>query len=135
MENLQTMTPDKLKGLTSEKILGLPELLKTQYSLQEKTAIEFELIKFALCKQENYRPEIIESWINSFAELRYTEFQVIKSIRMAKLEKKYGQTEFATFVNVEMQNYSEVYKHEMKSKEYVDPEIERLNNEIKKIAS
>ena len=54
---------------------------------------------------------------------------------MAKLEKKYGQTEFATFVNVEMQNYSEVYKHEMKSKEYVDPEIERLNNEIKKIAS
>ena len=129
------MTPDKLKGLTSEKILGLPELLKTQYSLQEKTAIEFELIKFALCKQENYRPEIIESWINSFAELRYTAFQVIKSIRMAKLEKKYGQTEFATFVNVEMQNYSEVYKHEMKSKEYVDPEIERLNNEIKKIAS
>ena len=135
MENLQTMTPDKLKDLTSEKILGLPELLKTQYNLQERTAIEFELIKFALCKQENYKPEIIESWINSFAELRYTAFQVIKSIRMAKLEKKYGQTEFATFVNVEMQNYSEVYKHEMKSKEYVDPEIERLNNEIKKIAS
>lgn len=129
------MTPDKLKDLTSEKILGLPELLKTQYNLQERTAIEFELIKFALCKQENYRPEIIESWINSFAELRYTAFQVIKSIRMAKLEKKYGQTEFATFVNVELQNYSEVYKHEMKSKEYVDPEIERLNNEIKKIAS
>lgn len=135
MENLQTMTPDKLKDLTSEKILGLPELLKTQYNLQERTAIEFELIKFALCKQENYKPEIIESWINSFAELRYTAFQVIKSIRMAKLEKKYGQTEFATFVNVELQNYSEVYKHEMKSKEYVDPEIERLNNEIKKIAS
>ena len=135
MEKLQTITPDKLKDLTSEKILGLPELLKTQYNLQERTAIEFELIKFALCKQENYKPEIIESWINSFAELRYTAFQVIKSIRMAKLEKKYGQTEFATFVNVELQNYSEVYKHEMKSKEYVDPEIERLNNEIKKIAS
>lgn len=113
----------------------MPELLKTQYNLQERTAIEFELIKFALCKQENYKPEIIESWINSFAELRYTAFQVIKSIRMAKLEKKYGQTEFATFVNVELQNYSEVYKHEMKSKEYVDPEIERLNNGIKKIAS
>lgn len=93
-------------------------------------AIEYELVSFALCKQENYRPETINAWINSFAELRYTAFQVIKSIRLAKLEKKFGQTEFATFINVELQNYSETYKHELKNENKIDSETERLNREV-----
>ena len=130
MEKLQRLNPAILKDLTSEKILGLPELIKTEYTDQEIKAIKLALINFAVCKNENYSPETIESWINSFAELRYSAFQVIKSIRLAKLEKKYGQTEFATFVNIELQNYSETYKHEKKNDNGTDPETERLNREV-----
>ena len=59
-------------------------------------------------------------------------FEVIKRIRLAKLEKKFGISDFSVFMNINTGEYGNFYKHEMKSKGYVDPEIERLNNEILK---
>jgi hypothetical protein len=109
----------------------LPELLKKQYSLQERTAIEFELISFSLCKNENYKPEILSAWINEFENMNLTPLQVIKRIRLAKHIQKYGVTEFAIFMNVDLNEYSNIYKHEKLNENYIDPEIERLNNEIK----
>lgn len=62
--------------------------------------------------------------------MQYDAKQIVKCIRLAKLEKKYGPTEFATFINVPFNDYAQTYKHvEIKDK-FIDPEIERINNEI-----
>lgn len=97
-------------------------LSRTQYSLQEKTAIEYELISFALCKNENYTNETKQAWISEFENMNMTSFEAIKRIRLAKMEKKFGVTEFALFMNVDLSDYSTFYKHEKKQ----EPET-RLN--------
>lgn len=83
-----------------------------QYSLQERTAIEMELISFALCKNENYLPEVRTAWINEFENMNVPVFEVVKRIRLAKQEKKFGNTEFATFMNVNLSDYQDFYEHE-----------------------
>ncbi len=89
-------------------------LSRTQFSLQEKTAIEYELISFALCKNENYTNETKQAWISEFENMNMTSFEAIKRIRLAKMEKKFGVTEFALFMNVDLSDYSTFYKHEKK---------------------
>lgn len=135
MEKLQTITPDKPKDLTSEKILGLPKLLTAEYTATERKAIILELGIFALATNQSFSAEIINCWIQEFSNLNMKAFEVIKRIRLAKLEKKFGASDFSVFMNIKTGEYGNFYKHELKSKEYIDPEIERLNNEFKKIAS
>ena len=135
MEKLQKLTPGTIKDLIPEKILGLPELIKVEYTPTETNMIKAALFDFANSKNENYREEVVYSWINTFSELRVSAFEIIKRIRLAKLEKKFGNTEFAIFMNVDITEYSTLFKHKALNSNYVDPEIERLNNEIKKIAS
>ena len=118
-----------------ERILGLPELIKVEYTPAETNMIKAALFDFANSKNENYREEVVYSWINTFSELRMPAFEIIKRIRLSKLEKKFGNTEFAVFMNVDITEYSTLFKHKAQNSNYVDPEIERLNNEIKKIAS
>lgn len=89
-------------------------LSKTLYSLQERTAIEYELISFALCKNENYDDPTKRAWIDEFENMNMTSFEAIKRIRLAKLEKKFGVTEFAVFMNVNLSDYGTFYKHEKK---------------------
>jgi hypothetical protein len=101
-----------------------------QYSLQESTAIKFELISFSLCKNENYKEEVLNAWIKEFENMNMKAIEVIKRIRLAKHIPKYGVTEFAIFMNVDITSYSTFYKHAQISEGYIDPEIEKLNNEI-----
>jgi len=116
--------------LTPEKILGLPELIKSEYTDQEILAIKMLLFEFANSKNENYEVATVETWINNFAEMRLTPAEILKRIRLAKLEKKYGVTEFAIFMNVRIDSYTEFYKHVRLNQNTIDPVIEKLNKEI-----
>jgi len=130
MENLQTLSLETIKDLTPEKILGLPELIKSEYTDQEILAIKMLLFEFANSKNENYEVATVETWINNFAEMRLTPAEILKRIRLAKLEKKYGVTEFAIFMNVRIDSYTEFYKHVRLNQNTIDPVIEKLNKEI-----
>jgi len=79
--------------------------------LDERTAIELELGSYALVKNENFNEFTINAWIDEFQKLQIEPFEVIKRIRLAKSSKKYGDTEFGTFMNVHLNEYSENYKH------------------------
>lgn len=107
--------------MTPEKILGLAPLKIAVYNDKEIQAITLALTQFALCKNENYKPETIQSWINQFSDLNLTAIQVIKRIRLASLQKRYGVTEFAVFMDVPYKDYGEYYKHTAL------PEREELN--------
>ena len=116
--------------MTPEKILGLPELIKSEYTDQEILAIKMLLFEFANSKNENYEVATVETWINNFAEMRLTPAEILKRVRLAKLEKKYGVTEFAIFMNVRIDSYTEFYKHVRLNQNTIDPVIEKLNKEI-----
>jgi len=49
-----------------------------------------------------------------FQELQIPVFEVIKRIRLAKLDNKYGSSDFAGFMNVKLSEYGLHYKHEKK---------------------
>lgn len=100
--------------LTPENILGVNELQKAEYTIEQKKAIELTIYQFAQCKNEDLS-KVAKSWINEFAELNMPYFEVIKRIRLAKHEKKYGNTEFAIFMNINLDNYSELYRHKAKA--------------------
>lgn len=104
------LTPHELSLLTPEMILGVNELEKIEYTKEQRKAIELALYQFGQCKGENLKG-VAEAWINEFEELRMPHFEVIKRIRLAKTEKKYGITEFAIFMNVNLSDYSDFYKH------------------------
>lgn len=118
--------------MTSEKALGLPNLLGCKYTNTELDVIQAELVRYSLSKNESIREPVIKAWILDFQDMNIPAWEVVKRIRMAKQEKKYGVTEFATFMNVGIGNYAEVYKHEKKKEiaevipegvEYVKPII------------
>lgn len=96
---------------TVESLIGYPELVKTEYTANEIKAIKQELINFALSKNEDIQPFIFDNWINNFSELNIPAKEVIKRIRLAKLDIKFGVSEFAKFMNVEINEYSSYYKH------------------------
>jgi hypothetical protein len=121
--------------LTSEKILGLPKLLTAEYTKPERKAIILELGIFALATNQSFSSEIINCWMQEFSNLNMKVMEVIKRIRLAKLEKKFGVSDFSVFMNLNTEDYSNYYKHERLNENYIDPEIERLNNEIKQIAN
>lgn len=97
--------------MTPEKILGYRELQRAEYSQSELKAIKVALIQFALCRNENYSDYTIMAWVNEFADLNMPVMQVIKRIRLAKLGKKFGVTEFSAFMDVNIDEYTNYYKH------------------------
>lgn len=113
-KNLQEITEETVKGLTSEEILGLPEIERYYYSAAEIRAIKLELISYAACKNENFSEVIINAWINEFSLLNMKPYQVVKRIRLAKHSKKYGVSEFACFMEVELNDFPELYKFKRK---------------------
>lgn len=62
-------------------------------------------------KQENF-DGVADEWVSEFENLQITPLDAIKRIRLAKFEKKYGVTEFTTFMTVNIDEYAEKYKHE-----------------------
>lgn len=94
-------------------ILGVNELIKSVYTNEQRKAIELCIWQFGQCKNEKLG-DVAQSWINEFAEMNMPYFEVIKRIRLAKHVKKYGVTEFAIFMNVDLSSYSEFYKHKPK---------------------
>lgn len=107
---LSQLTPEQLNMLSPEKILGVNELMKEEYTPNQRKAIELVLYQFAQCKNEDLS-KVVHTWINMFSELRLPYFECIKRIRLAMLEKKYGVTEFAIFMNVTLSDYGDFYKH------------------------
>lgn len=101
--------------MTSEKILGIQELDILVYSPKEIQAIKHELIRYAGSKAENIQANTVNCWLMDFQELRMPVIEVIKRIRLAKMKEKYGVTDFAAFMNVKLQDYSDFYKHVSKS--------------------
>jgi hypothetical protein len=97
--------------LTPEKILGFRELNRAEYTESELQAIKVALIQFALCRNENYSPETVMAWINEFADMNMPVMQVIKRIRLAKLGKKFGVTDFSAFMDLNIDDYTNHYKH------------------------
>lgn len=107
MEKLQTLTENQ----TTETLLNIPKLSKANYSDNEKTAIIQELISFAGCKQENISVDILKIWLTEFGDMNMNPLEVVKRIRLAKHERKFGASEFAIFMNVDLTTYSNFYKH------------------------
>lgn len=118
MNSLTTLTENQIqtqvKDLTSEKILGLPELERYEYSDNEIKAIKLEMLSLAGCKNENYSELTINSWINEFSLLNMKPLEVLKRVRLAKHVKKYGVSEFAMFMDVNLNQFSELYKYHKK---------------------
>ena len=104
------LSPKELSLLSPEFVCGLNELQKEDYTPTQKKAIQLALWQFGQCKKEDLSG-VANSWINEFAEMRILFFEVIKRIRLAKMEKKYGVTEFAIFMNVTLSDYGDFYKH------------------------
>jgi len=116
--------------LTSEKILGIRELEILEYSKDEIKAIKHELIRYSGSKNENLEANTVNCWLMDFQEMRVPAFEVIKRIRLAKMEKKYGVTEFAIFMNVNLSDYGTFYKHIKQSSETEsDLEAQRIIDE------
>lgn len=105
---------NSLQNLTEESIellVGIPELVKVSYNENESKAIKLELVSYAKVKNEQISIETLNAWINEFECLQMKAFEVIKRIRLAKHEKKFGNTDFSVFMNVDIENYYEFYKH------------------------
>ena len=114
MDKLQNLNQLSQRALTSERILGIPELEIFTYNDIEVRSIKQELIRYAASKNEVIPFETVNCWLMDFQELRMTVTEVIKRIRLAKLDNKFGATDFAAFMNVRLSDYSTHYKHEHK---------------------
>ena len=96
--------------LTPEILLGRPELKKAKYTNAEKRAIELLFYQLGQCRKENLA-DYIDIWINEFASLNIRAYEVMQRIRLAKLEKKYGEIDFSVFMNVDIKQYSRYYNY------------------------
>ena len=113
--------------MTSEKILGIQELEIFNYSDIEIRSIKQELIRYAGSKNEIIPADTVSCWLMDFQELRMPVTEVIKRIRLAKLDNKFGVTDFAAFINVRLSDYSTFYKYEHKEE---TPTRVNYNDEI-----
>ena len=130
---MEAVTEQDLRGLTSEKILGLGELEVKEFSSKEREAIISELRIYAGAKNENIPAVTIQAWMILFSALNISVYEIIKRIRMACIEKKYGVSEFATFINADIREYSDLFKFKKREQitenipdktEYVKPIVE-----------
>ena len=109
-KNLRELTGKEISELTPEMILGRRELKKAVYTEQERRAIELLLLQLGLCRKEKITA-YIDIWINEFASLNIRAYEVMQRIRLAKLEKKYGEIDFSVFMNVDIKQYSRYYNY------------------------
>lgn len=92
-------------------ILVRRELKKAIYTTQETKAIELLLLQLGLCRKEDVTG-FIDIWINEFSSLNIRAYEVMQRIRLAKLEKKYGEIDFSVFMNVNLDQYNKYFKLE-----------------------
>ena len=110
LSDIGDLTAEELSQLTPEKVLGRKELNKAEYTHLERKAIELLLLQLGLCRKENVSG-YIDIWINEFAGLNIRAYEVMQRIRLAKLEKKYGEIDFSVFMNVNISNYSKYFNY------------------------
>lgn len=109
-----------LKDLTPEKILGYPEVNSFEYTPDETKAIKLAFKELAIARNENFTDLIISEWIREFEKLKMNPFDVVKRIRLVKLEKKYGNTYFGEFMEVRLSDYYEAYTHQRIEQKHVE---------------
>lgn len=97
--------------MTLEAIVGWTERKRLIYSPLEIAALKKELYSYACVRNENFSKEVIEAWIDEFQLLNMPVTEVAKRVRLAKLEKKYGVTDFSIFMEVNPYEYANSYKH------------------------
>lgn len=107
------LVPEDFMGSDSnpEILCNLPPLQIKRFTADEKKAILLELISYAYCKNETIPDLVVEAWITEFERLQMSAYQVIKSIRVAKLLPKKFVTELASFIAIDTSSYSEYYRH------------------------
>lgn len=112
------LVPEDFIGSESnaEILCKLPPLQVKRFNSDEKKAILLELISYAYCKNETIPDLVVEAWITEFERLQMSAYQVIKSIRVAKLLPKKFVTEFASFVSIDTSVYNEYYRHTLAPK-------------------
>lgn len=108
---MQTLTE---KDLLLNETNGLLPIKPLQWSRFERQSVKNALFHFANIKNEDLKEYIVEAWISEFQNLQVSVTDAIKRIRLAGLEKKFGVTEFAIFMNVDLNSYSDNYKQEKK---------------------
>lgn len=104
------LTAEQLSQLTPEMILGRKELKKAVYTDLECKAIKLLLLQLGLCRKEQLS-ENVNIWINEFATLNIRAYEVMQRIRLAKLEKKYGEIDFSVFMNVDISKYNKYFNY------------------------
>ena len=109
-KNLRELSSKEISELTPEMIMGRPELKKANYTEREREAIELLLLQLGLCRKEKITG-FIDIWINEFASLNIRAYEVMQRIRLAKIEKKYGEIDFSVFMNVNIKEYSKYFNY------------------------
>jgi hypothetical protein len=87
----------------------------SEYSESENDLIIIELTRLLLSRNEVYKPEVVNEWINSFRELNYNCREVLLRIKVAKISKRFGNfTTLADFTDCDndtyMKHYKEIYE-------------------------
>lgn len=116
-KSLVNLTEEVIQDLTPEQILGLNPIECYNYNANEIKAIKLELLSYAACRNENFSELTINAWINEFSQLNMSPYECIKRIRLSKHEKKYGASEFAIFMNVNLNQFPEYYKTIQRNRE------------------
>lgn len=90
-------------------VTKLPEQTIKLYTDDELNVITDELLRCAKARDENYSQDTVSEWIRCFGELNMSVSQVVKAIRLAKLQPKYASKEFAMFLKVDLNDYYHKY--------------------------
>lgn len=91
------------------QVTKLPEQTVKLYTDDEMNVITDELLRCAKARDENYSQDTVTEWIRCFGELNMSVSQVVKAIRLAKLQPKYASKEFAMFLKVDLNDYYHKY--------------------------
>jgi hypothetical protein len=91
------------------QVTKLPEQTIKLYTDDEMNVITDELLRCAKARDENYSQDTVTEWIRCFGELNMSVSQVVKAIRLAKLQPKYASKEFAMFLKVDLNDYYHKY--------------------------
>lgn len=102
---------DIIQELTTEELLNIQPLVRTEYSDNELKAIKQELYLFLKFRNEKIDIDVLDLWIDEFSKMQMTPTEILKRVRLAKMKEKYGVTDFSIFMNVDIKNYTVFYKH------------------------
>ena len=108
-KNLRQLTAKELSGMTWEQVTGRPELQTANYTAAERQGIELLLLQLGLLRNEDI-VDRFDIYINEFSALNIRAYEVMQRVKMAKLEKKYGELDFSVFMNVNIEHYGKYFK-------------------------